>query len=473
MLNLTNIQGNILRGYASFPHAQFLFFAIHSADDAKAFIRRLLETDAVTPALWRAKPDATLNIAFTFEGLRALGLPQESLATFPCEFQEGMKHRANELGDIDESAPEYWDDPWRTHRVHMLITIYGRTDVALEAHCQRLRNLLPNGVQELKDSQPAGLLQIDGEQTRKEHFGFLDGLSNPAIEGVPDDTGRDRQDVGNPDDKGRFRKIPLGEFLLGHPGEGGEMAPMPLPHLLAHDATYLVFRKLEQDVVSFRRYLDAQADAFARAIPGHLPHGVSPQKFLAAKMMGRWQDGSSLIEHPDAPCKDTRNTFGYAGDPAGARCPLGAHVRRANPRDAFGFGGKTMSRHRLIRRGIAYGKYLPPGKEEEAESQEKRGIIFIALNSGFDQFEFVQQKWMNFGDDFEQGNDTDPIAGNRPMIGGRRSAQMVIPGDEASGRKPFICFDIPRFVTTKGGDYFFVPSLAALGLLASGGVDVA
>ncbi|WP_454626789.1 Dyp-type peroxidase [Bradyrhizobium cenepequi] len=474
MLNLTNIQGNILRGYASFPHAQFLFFGIQSADDAKAFIRRLLDTDAVTPALWRAKPDATLNIAFTFEGLRALGLPVESLVTFPAEFQEGMKRRANELGDIDESSPEHWEDPWKTHRVHMLITIYGRTGDALEAHCQRLRNLLPNGVQELKPDQPAGRLYIDDEETRKEHFGFVDGLSNPAIEGVPDDGGpRNRQDIGNPDDKGRFRKIPLGEFLLGHPGEGGEMAPMPQPHLLAHDATYLVFRKLEQDVVCFRRYLDEQADAFARTTPGGLPHGISPQKFLAAKMMGRWQDGSSLVEYPDAPREDTRNTFGYAGDPAGARCPLGAHVRRANPRDALGFGGKTMSRHRLIRRGIAYGKFLPPGKEEEAESQEKRGIIFIALNSGFDQFEFVQQKWMNFGDDFEQGNDTDPIAGNRPMIGGRRSAQMMIPGDEASGRRPFLCSDIPRFVTTKGGDYFFVPSLTALGLLASGRVDVA
>jgi Dyp-type peroxidase family len=473
MLNLTNIQGNILRGYASFPHAQFLCFEIHSGDDARAFIRRLLDTDAVTPAMWRAKPDATLNIAFTFEGLRALGLPAESLATFPSEFQEGMKRRANELGDIDESSPEHWDDPWKTHRVHMLITIYGRTEPALATHCQQLRDQLPNGVQELKPAQPAGLLHVDDKQTRKEHFGFDDGLSNPAIEGVPDRDSRSREDVGNPDDKGRFRKIPLGEFLLGHPGEGGEMAPMPQPHLLAHDATFLVFRKLEQDVVRFRQYLDKQADAFARTIPGGLPASVTAQEFLAAKMMGRWQDGSPLVKYPERPGKDPRNAFGYADDPAGARCPLGAHVRRANPRDALGFGGKTMSRHRLIRRGIAYGKYLPAGEEQGPESQEKRGIIFIGLNSGFDQFEFVQQKWMNFGDEFEQGNDTDPIAGNRPTIGGRRSAQMMIPGDEASGRRPFICFDIPRFVTTRGGDYFFVPSLTGLGLLASGRVDAA
>jgi deferrochelatase/peroxidase EfeB len=178
--------------------------------------------------------------------------------------------------------------------------------------------------------------------------------------------------------------------------------------------------------------------------------------------MGRWPDGSSLIKHPNGPGNDTGNIFGYADDPAGARCPLGAHVRRANPRDALGFGGRTMSRRRLIRRGITYGNYLPLGEQDE----EKRGIMFLAFNSGFDQFEFVQQVWINFGDDFEQGNDTDPIAS------ARNGVRMVIPGDEETGRQPFICFDVPSFVETRGGDYFFVPSLTGLRLLASGRVQM-
>jgi deferrochelatase/peroxidase EfeB len=128
-----------------------------------------------------------------------------------------------------------------------------------------------------------------------------------------------------------------------------------------------------------------------------------------------------------------------------------------------------MSRRRLIRRGIPYGKHLAPGKQDG----ESRGIVFLAFNSGFDQFEFVQQAWINFGDDFEQGNDTDPIAGRRQAVGGsREGGRMMIPGDEATGRRPFICFDIPRFVTTKGGDYFFVPSLTGLRLLVSGQVEV-
>jgi Dyp-type peroxidase family len=463
MFDLSNIQGNILRGYASFPYAQFLFLEIHDASDARAFVQRLVDHNWVTPAQWRAKPDATLNIAISFDGLRALGLPEESLATFPVEFQDGMRQRAKALGDVGDSSPDNWDDPWGRRSVHILLMMYGRTDQALAAHCRKFRDLLPNGVAELKPDQTAGQLHIGGHPTRYEHFGFLDGLSNPDVQGVPEDGGSGgRQDIGNPDNKGGFRKIPLGEFILGHRGEGGELAPMPLPHSLAHDSTYLVFRKLEQHVLRFRSYLEAQAGAFARAFPNGLPANVSAENFLAAKMMGRWQEGSSLVDDPYGSGKNAGNTFGYAQDPAGARCPLGAHVRRANPRDSLGFGGKTMSRHRLIRRGIPYGEYLPPKERDEA----RRGIIFIAFNSGFDQFEFVQQNWINYGDDFEQGNDRDPIAGSR------ESGQMVIPGDESTGRRPFICFDIPRFVTTKGGDYFFVPSLTGLRVLASGRAEV-
>jgi Dyp-type peroxidase family len=470
MLDLSNIQGNILRGYASFPHAHFLYLDIHSADDARLFLQRLLDTGSVTPGQWHKKPEAALNLAVTFDGLRALGLREESLATFPAEFQEGMKLRAEALGDVAESSPDYWDEPWKTGRVHILVMMYGTTAADLDARCLTLRQLLPPGVKELTRGQAAGRLRINGKLTPREHFGFVDGLSNPDVEGVPGDDGSRKprdgaakpEDVGNPDAEGRFRKIPVGEFILGYPSEGGEVAPMALPHLLTQDATYLVFRKLEQEVPRFHRYLEEQAKSFTRALPGGLPAGVSAQEFLAAKMMGRWQNGSSLIRYPDKPGSDTGNAFGYAGDPAGARCPLGAHVRRADPRDSLGFGGKTMSRHRLIRRGIPYGEYLEPGKQDG----ERRGIIFLAFNSGFDQFEFVQQAWINFGDDFEQGNDTDPIAGSR------EAGRMMIPGDEATGRRPFICFDMPRFVQTRGGDYFFVPSLTGLRLLASGRVQV-
>ncbi len=289
MLDLCNIQGNILRGYASFPHARFLYLGIRSADDGRALVQRLLDTDSITPAVWDAKPDTTLNLALTFDGLRALKVPEESLATFPAEFQDGMKARAKVLGDVGDSSPGQWDQPWTTCRVHILVMIYGKTANVLDARCRDFRQQLPPGVEELGPDQPAGLLCIGGQTTRTEHFGFVDGLSNPSVEGVRgEEKSRVREDVGNPDGKGRFRKIPLGEFILGHPGEGGELAPMPQPSLLAQDATYLVFRKLEQNVLAYRRYLGEQAASFTRALSRDLPAGVTAQEFLAAKMMGRW-----------------------------------------------------------------------------------------------------------------------------------------------------------------------------------------
>ena len=236
MLDLSNIQGNILRGYASFPHAHFLYLSIRCADDARAFVQQLLDNESVTPAQWRAKPETTLNLALTFDGLRAFGLPEDSLATFPAEFQQGMRLRANALGDVGDSSPDHWEKPWRTGRVHILVMVYGTNPKTLEARCRTLRGQLPDGVKEMGSGQPAGRLQIDGETTRNEHFGFLDGLTNPDVEGVPGDDGPERsQDVGNPDGEGRFRKIPAGEFILGYPGEGGELAPMALPHLLMTD----------------------------------------------------------------------------------------------------------------------------------------------------------------------------------------------------------------------------------------------
>jgi Dyp-type peroxidase family len=462
MLDLSDIQGNILRGYASFPHACFMFFVIRSPQAGHEFLRRNLET--ITPGEWRTKPPSTLNVALTFEGLRALSLPAESLASFPADFQDGMKRRARALGDVGASAPQNWDEPWRTDRVHVLIMVYARTAAEMQARCQNLRAWIPQQVRELQPAQRTGLLRINGKLTRKEHFGFTDGLTNPDVEGVPDDGGPGRaKDVGNPDDRGVFRKVPIGEFILGYRGEGGEVAPMPVPTILGVNGSYLVLRKLEQDVPRFRSFLDSQAQIVGRTLASGLPRGISAQEFLSAKMFGRWPNGSPLARYPEKPGSDRGNDFGYADDPQGACCPMGAHVRRVNPRDSF-FDSRLMSRHRLIRRGITYGTYLPPNGTPRAP----RGIMFLAFNSGLDQFEFVQQKWVNHGDDFEQGNDVDPVAGSRTDRG-----RMTIPGDETTGRRPFLCTEIPQFVYTRGGDYFFMPSLTALRLLAAGQVKVA
>jgi len=303
------------------------------------------------------------------------------------------------------------------------------------------------------------------------------------VEGVPDDGGPG--DTGNPDERGNFRKIPVGEFILGYPSEGEELSPMPLPHIYTRNGTYLVVRKLEQHVVRFRDFLRRQAAALS-AVPGvKLSSGPrAAEDFLAAKMFGRWPDGSSLDLYPMGGVGDKSNNFNYAGDPEGACCPLGAHVRRANPRASLGFGGNIVRRRRLIRRGIAYGEYLPEDVTE-GNGGARRGMMFLAFNANISQqFEFVQQQWINYGDDFKQGDDTDPIAGSRIGDGNmvkpghpyRRDqngvGRMVIQGDQRTAREPFLCFGIPRFVTTKGGDYFFAPSLTGIRLMADGKVCV-
>ena len=185
--------------------------------------------------------------------------------------------------------------------------------------------------------------------------------------------------------------------------------------------------------------------------------------------------------YPDHAANHKTNEFTYADDQEGVRCPLGAHVRRTNPRNSLGFSGHIISRRRMIRRGIAYGDFLSGAAAPDAP----RGIMFLAFNASIErQFEFTQKQWINYGDEFEQGDDSDPIAGarygdGRPVDpekdferGPNTTGRMMIPGDARTGRLPFLCSKIPRFVTTRGGDYFFVPSMTGLRLLASGQVSV-
>ena len=184
-------------------------------------------------------------------------------------------------------------------------------------------------------------------------------------------------------------------------------------------------------------------------------------------MVGRWPDGTPLElspHHPDPEIvedPDRNTSFIYANDPQGARCPMGAHIRRANPRDALGFGGLLVNRRRIIRRGIPYGAYTPPNAL--GDDRAEHGLIFIAFNASISQqFEFVQQQWMNYGNDFNQGNDKDPLVGNHI-----ERDKLLIPGDATSPTQhpTRLCVGLPTFVETRGGDYFFMPSLAGLGVI--------
>ncbi len=285
----------------------------------------------------------------------------------------------------------------------------------------------------------------------REHFGFADGFSQPAIEGVSEDA---TVGEGVPDSSG-WRPLALGEFILGHEDEESRTdrrhrLPSAPDDPLGRNGTYMVWRKLRQDVALFRRTL--------REASRHYSEGEAK---LMAKVVGRWPNGAPLATSPDAPPAyfDPRapgtNAFGYAdADPNGFGCPLGAHVRRSNPRDALGFDGKLTFRHRIIRRGMPYGPRLPEGALQD--DGKNRGLVFVCFNASISrQFESIQRQWLNDGNIFHLGDDPDYLLGG--------ASKMTI-----QGRPPFFLAPQAQFVTTRGGEYLFVPSITALAAIADG-----
>lgn len=431
MLDVTAIQGNVVRGYP-FAHARFLFVSFPSPGAARMALTAL-EPALTTGATWPAghRPVTTLNVALTAPGLTALGLPAALLAGFPEEFRQGMGLRSRQLLDAEADHAVNWEPDWRRWpEIHAMFSLYGDDETDLAAHRDRL----------LSAPWATGLAVVVEERGGRlaggtEHFGFADGLSQPTVAGLP--TPRGASPSRPP--------LPTGEVLLGHIDGEGFPAPAPAPAVLGRDGSFLVFRKLVQDVGTYRAFVADQGRAF--------PGGAGE---LTARMMGRRVDGAPLAE---APAGDPEG-FDFAADPEGRRCPVGAHVRRANPREGFGpERGRFFARHRMVRRGIPYGK---PGDAEV-------GLLFQCLCASIArQFEFVQGQWLNDGNALGLAGDRDPVAGSHPSEGG---GHMNVPGDPSAGRPLHVVADLPRLVAVRGGAYLFVPSMAGLRWLARGGWD--
>jgi Dyp-type peroxidase family len=442
-LDLARIQGFVLRGYR-LPFARYLFLRIDDDVRAAAWIAEITE-DVLTAAPWSQKPDSGVNVAFSYSGLRALGLPDASLASFPEEFRQGMAARAELLGDFGDSAPEHWEGGLGTPAIHALVMISAMSDEALDAHDRRLRASVERSgglavlYDELGAALPGGV----------EHFGYADGFAQPSIEGsgVPALPGQGAVVSG-----GGWRPIRAGEFILGYPDEEGVLPAAPPPAELSTNASFLVYRKLYQDAAAFRKQL---ADS-AKLYPGG-------EELLAAKVVGRWRDGTPLDLSPERPDpsivadEQRNNAFNYHADAAGLACPVGAHVRRANPRDSLPFEGKLVNRHRIVRRGIPYGEPLAPGTDDDGRD---RGVIFMCLQASIArQFEFVQSQWLNSGNAFRLGQDQDVMLGPQHAT---PPAKMTVPGSP-----PFFLSPLSRVVHTKGGEYFFVPGVNGLQFLAA------
>lgn len=456
-LDATDIQGFVLRGYGQ-PFARYLFLEIVDGQRGRAFIGRLLD-QITTGEKWDAgKPEWTLNIAFTHKGLVNLNLPDASLLSFPVEFVQGMKARGTILSDTGKNAPEKWDPLWRGGGIDVWLAVNANSKEALETQCARLQALLQDtGGAKIVGRQDAGALRINDAWSSKEHFGYTDGFGNPDFLGVERDT---QPGQGKLMADGSWAPLATGELLLGYADEAGELPVAPIPHLLANNGTFMVYRKLHQNVATFRRYLEEK---------GRL-YGGGKEK-LASKFLGRWRDGTPVELSPDGPnpeiVKDKRRNvnFTFGNDLDGTRCPIGAHVRRTNPRDGFGFNGRLVNRRRITRRGLPYGPYVP--EDRPTEDSDEHGVIFMALNASlFRQFEFVQQQWVEYGNDARLGNDKDMLLGNH-----NGHDKHMIQGTVDPQNPPFVCGGLPHFVELRGGDYFFLPSMTALRMIAAGRVD--
>ena len=441
-LEFPDIQGFVVRGYR-LPAAGYLFLRIEDAAAARAFLADVIP-EVITAERWDVKPDSGINLAFSYAGLQALGLAETSLAGFPAEFRDGMASRAELLGDVGDGAPDRWEDCFRSGDAHVLVMISAKDRAALAERDARIRDLVTRrGGASVVVTQLGAALE-----TGREHFGYADGFSQPAIEGsrFPDHPG-----AGAPAGNGEWRPIRAGEFILGYPDEQGALPAAPAPPELSRNGSYVVYRKLRQDVAAFRRQLQAAAALY--------PGG---EELLAAKLVGRWRDGTPLDSSParEDPAlvadKERNNAFDYGRDPEGLRCPIGSHIRRMNPRLSMPFEGKLVNRHRIIRRGITYGDPLPAGVTED--DGQDRGVIFMTVQASLArQFEFVQAQWANTGNAFRIGDDTDPIIG--PQDGS--PPKLTVPG-----RPPFLMGPLSRVVTMRGGEYYFAPGIGGLRHLA-------
>lgn len=456
-----DLQGSILKPY-NMPVARFAFIRIDAPAAGQKFLHGLLPS-VTTAEIWDVgkKPDWALNVGFTWLGLKAMGVPGDSLGTFPEEFKEGMAARAHLNRDAGPSAPEHWDPIWTSGKVHVSIAINAQSLDVLESRWRWMgEQLSASGAGEIIGRQDAALLVVGGKPTRTEHFGYVDGFGDPDIAGsgftpVP---GRGKL---MPD--GSWEPLAAGEFILGYLDEAGELPEAPRPDEFSRNGSFLVYRKLHQNVASFRNF-----------IAEHGRHYEGGPERLAARICGRWRDGTPVEISPMAPEPGLvsnphgNNNFGYAADPNGNRCPIGAHIRRANPRDSL-LSPLLVNRHRIIRRGITYGPWVP--LDQPADDAGEHGMLFITLQANIcRQFEFVNREWMQYGNEFGLGNDRDLMVGQHAP-----GESLVIQGNAArfNPEPPLMAANLSRFVVTQGGDYFFVPGISALRLLADGKVTAA
>jgi deferrochelatase/peroxidase EfeB len=493
-LETEEMQSLIFGGLSTLQESECLLFQLNGRPGATS----QWLTQAMRQISFGERPpaDSALIVGVTRSLLEQCGLPAEAIATFPVAFQEGLVEpsRSRILGDVGSNHPDDW--AWggpRNEKFDGVALLYGENRERLAVAKDRFVGALRESGHQVVRQIPLKCTPPHGN--RQEPFGFRDGISQPVIRG----TFRSRRPFD------QIHLVEAGEFILGYSDNRGYFPPTPqispmfdpdnllamvpgtydsevgfaLPvstigRDLGRNGSFLVIRQLEQHVEKFREFLKEAAE---RQFGGEPAGYVDRETWIAAKMIGRWPDGSSLVRNPSMPDSQRRkrssarrledgdkhhqsqsdagekpdNDFLFGvEDPQGLRCPFGAHIRRANPRDSFAAGSTDQiaitNRHRILRAGRRY---------EERESG-KEGLLFVCLNADFErQFEFIQQTWV-LNPQF-QG-----LAGEADPLFRREEGFFTIPSLQGPKRVT----GLSSFVQVKGGAYFFLPGRRTLEFLA-------
>ncbi|MDM0013269.1 hypothetical protein QTH87_12570 [Variovorax sp. J22P168] len=487
-----DIQGLVRFGYRRLTQASFLLLRVRDAQAARNWIAEAPVSSAATQ---EPPPTTALQLAFTSAGLAALGVPGDIVDGFSHEFIVGMasdESRSRRLGDIGPNDPAGWQWGGAPDRLpHLLLMLYA-VPGELGPWAERVLAGCGEGFDQI------GVLSTS-DMDGVEPFGFADGISEPAL-----DWQRERR-VRDEERTAYDNRSCLGEYLLGYPNEYGAYTDRPLidpardsgtmlpkaedaPALadLGRNGSYLVLRQLQQDVAGFWRFVDTQV-------------GGDPmlRQRLAETLVGRTMAGEPLMGDTGERIPgedDPRNSFTYADDREGLRCPIGAHIRRSNPRNAdlppgppgfvswarrtLGFDAEALAAdrvsstrfHRLLRRGREYGRGV---SLEQAlagmpvADGDATGLHFICLGANIArQFEFVQSAWLA-GLRFDGlADESDPLIGHHlPRADGTPTDGFSVPLESGPDRR--VC-GLPQFVTVQGGAYFFLPGLRALRYLSKG-----
>jgi Dyp-type peroxidase family len=465
-LELSEIQGFLVRDYKKMPFSKYFLLQVTDVKKAKGFIK---ETSKRITTVASTMKDSYLNIGFTSAGLGALGLAQNNIRSFIREFREGMvtPHRQRLLGDHDSSDPQNWN--WGgpgNEVIHLILMIFDSGEEKINTHTRQLRD-------EFEQYGLKEVFLLDGETfpEGREHFGFREGIAQPAI-------------IGSGVVGIRNDNIKPGEFIMGYKNEYDVYPDTPLlkepqgnVQMLSDDpegmdykdlgrnGTYFVLRQLKEDVDGFWNFLNEKS----KNEDGTLNAEESTK--LAAKMMGRWPGGAPLVKFPD---KDPGmlsddNDFAFIDtDKLGLKCPFGSHVRRTNPRDNFEETGPAESlrltrRHRIMRRVRSYGEAFT-GSATHHTPKGEVGILFGCFNADISrQFEFIQYTWANYPKFKQLYSDPDPFIGVRenpePGIEQKFTIPQLTANKYITGLK--------SFVTVKGGAYFFFPSVTVVEYLST------